>query len=224
MILVSLLLIFPVGESLEYDAKFSFLTLGKMTLEVRDTLTYEGEHCYLISSVLNSSSGLRFLFSINDSIEVYTSVKTLLPYLYQERINESGYHRKSNMYFNHDAHYVSYDDTLRIDIAEDTRDLLSFWYYLREIPLEVGDTIVLNVHNSQENHEIYCLVRGKERIETSAGTYNAIVVEPKTEGKGIFGAKGNMVIWYSETERLPVQIKARMKFGSVLFKLKEVRY
>ena len=224
MILVSLLLTFPLGESLEYDAKFSFLTLGKMTLEVRDTLTYEGVHCYLISSVLNSSSGLRFLFSIDDTIEVYTSVETLLPYLYQERINESGYHRKSNVFFDHDSGYASYDDTLRIDITQGTRDLLSFWYYLRQIPLEVGDTIVLSVHNSQENHEISCLVRGQEEVKTGAGTYNTIVVEPRTEGKGIFGAKGGMMIWYSETERLPVQIKARMKFGSVLFKLKEVRY
>jgi hypothetical protein len=155
---------------------------------------------------------------------VYTSVETLLPYLYQERINESGYHRKSNVYFDHDSGYVSYDDTLRIDIAQGTRDLLSFWYYLRQIPLEIGDTIVLSVHNSHENHEISCLVRGQEEVETGAGTYNTIVVEPRTEGKGIFGAKGGMVIWYSETERLPVQIKARMKFGSVLFKLQEVRY
>jgi hypothetical protein len=33
-----------------------------------------------------------------------------------------------------------------------------------------------------------------------------------------------MEIWYSEDDRLPVQIRASMKFGSVLFKLREADY
>ncbi|MGB7056050.1 MAG: DUF3108 domain-containing protein [bacterium] len=224
MILAVLLLGFSLGERLEYDAMFSFLNLGTMTLEVEDTLTYRGTHCYLISSALNSTSSLRFLFSIDDTIEVYTSIDELIPRLYRERINESGYHRENNLFFDNETRSVSYDDSLAIHIAEDTRDILSFWYYLRLIPLEVGDTVRLNVHSARENHDIVCLVRGHERIKTKAGEFSAIVVEPQTEGKGIFGAKGGMEIWYSEAERLPVQIRASMKFGSVLFKLREVKY
>lgn len=224
MIIPFLIFSFSIGERLEYDAKYSFLTLGTMSLEVRDTLTYEGTHCYLISSVLNSASAFRFLFSIDDTIEVYTSVDRLLPELYQERINESGYRRESNWYFDHMALTVSYDDSVEFDIAKDTRDILSFWYYLRQIPLDVGDTIMLDVHNIQQNYEIFCSVLGWERINTAAGEFNTIVVEPQTEGKGVFGARGGMKIWFSEAERLPVQIKASMKFGSVLFKLKEVSH
>lgn len=224
MILVVLLLGFTLGERLEYDAKFSFLNLGTMILEVEDTLTYRGTHCYLISSVLNSTSSLRFLFSIDDTIEVYTSIDELTPRLYRERINESGYRRESNLSFDDDTRTVFYDDSLAIEIAEDTRDILSFWYYLRLIPLEVGDTVRLSVHSARENHDIVCLVQRYETIKTKAGEFSTIVVEPQTEGKGIFGAKGGMEIWYSEAERLPVQIRASMKFGSVLFRLREVIY
>ncbi|MGD9379068.1 MAG: DUF3108 domain-containing protein, partial [candidate division WOR-3 bacterium] len=112
MIVAVLLLSFTLGERLEYDAKFSFLNLGSMTLEVEDTLTYRGTHCYLISSVLNSTNSLRFLFSIDDTIEVYTSTEGLIPRLYRERINESGYQRESNIFFDNEARSVSYDDTL----------------------------------------------------------------------------------------------------------------
>lgn len=224
MILVSLLLTFPLGESLEYDAKFSFLNLGSMTLEIVDTLTYRGTHCYLITSILNSTSSLRFLFSIDDTIEVYTSTEGLVPRLYRERINESGYQRESNIDFDAEVDSAFYDDTLSIAIPEDARDILSFWYYLRVIPLQTGDTVWLNVHSVRENHEIMCTVTGYERIKTGAGEFNTIVVKPQTEGKGVFGAKGGMEIWYSEVERLPVQIRASMKFGSVLFKLREVSH
>jgi hypothetical protein len=224
MIIPLFLLSFSIGERLEYDAKYSFLTLGEMILEVRDTLTYENRHCYLISSVLNSASAFRFLFSIDDTIEVYTSVDDLFPYLYQERINESGYQRVSNWYFDHAAHTVTYDDSLELNIEPDTRDMVSLWYYLRRVPLNIGDTLVLNVHNAQKNYQIFCSVLGWEETKTRAGQFNTILVDIQTEGGGVFGAKGGMEIWYSEAERLPVQIKASMKFGSVLFKLREVNH
>ncbi len=222
MILSLLLLGFSIGERLEYDAKFSFLNLGTMTLEVVDTLVYRETPCYLIKSVINSTNALRFLFSIDDTVEVYTSVDGMLPLLYRERINESGYRRQDDLYFDREALTVSYNDSLEIQIAGDTRDILSFWYYLRLIPLEMDDTLNVNVHNSRQNHEILCTVNGYEKVKTGAGEFNTVVVEPQTEGKGIFGAQGSMEIWYSEPERIPVQIKASMKLGNVIFRLREV--
>lgn len=222
MITILLLCGFSVGEKLEYDAKFSFLNLGTMTLEVRDTLSYKDVHCFHISSVLKSAGGLRFLFSIDDTIEVYTSSEGLYPYLFRERINESGYRRASDLFFNRDSHYVNYDDSLIINTTAETRDIVSFWYYLRGIPLKVGDTLMIDVHSARENHKVKCVVKKREQVKTKAGDYETILVEPQTEGKGIFGAKGEMQIWYSEAERIPVQIRASMKFGTVLFKLKEV--
>jgi hypothetical protein len=224
MILTLLLLLFPIGERFEYEARYSFLNLGTMILEIRDTITYEGTPCYLISSILNSTNSLRFLFSIDDTIDVYTSIDGLIPVLYQERINESGYRRSSDLHFDHAAGTVSYDDTLIIRIDGDTRDVLSFWYYMRLLPLQVGDTLVVSVHSARENHDIMCVVEDSVRIKTKAGEFNTILVEPKTEGKGIFGSRGGMKIWYSEPERMPVQIQASMKFGSVTFKLQEVSY
>ena len=224
MTLVLLLLLFPVGERLEYEARFSFLNLGTMILEVEDTLTYNGTPCYHISSILNSTRSLRFLFSIDDTIDVHTSIGELIPVLYQERINESGYRRASDLYFDHEANTVSYGDTLVLEINEDTRDVLSFWYYMRLLPLEVGDTLRLSVHSARENHDITCVVKDSVEVRTKAGEFNTILVEPQTEGKGIFGARGGMKIWYSEPDRLPVQIQASMKFGSVTFKLQEVKY
>jgi hypothetical protein len=223
MILALFLLFFPVGERLEYEARFSFLNLGTMTLEVSDTLTYEGQLCYSISSILTSTRSLRFLFSIDDTIDVYTSHDELLPLLFRERINESGYHRASNLYFDREKLIVSYDNSLRFDIFDDTRDVVSFWYYLRSIPLEIGDTIRISVHSARENQEIMCFVKNGGKVKTKAGEYNTILVESQTEGKGIFGSKGGMEIWFSEKDRLPVQIRASMKFGSVLFKLREVK-
>lgn len=222
MNLILVLLGFAVGEKLEYEARFSFLNLGTMTLEVRDTVDHDGVACYHIVSVLTSARGLRMLFSIDDTIEVHTSREGLLPYVYRERINESGYRRANDLFFDRDSNYVSYNDTSRISIAPEARDMLSFWYYLRTVPLVDGDTFAVDIHSAGENHRIECRVGPCEVVKTRAGDFAAIRVQPETEGKGVFGSRGSMEIWYSVEERLPVQIRASMKVGSVLFRLKEV--
>jgi hypothetical protein len=101
--------------------------------------------------------------------------------------------------------------------------VVSFWYYLRTIPLTVGDTIDINIHASQKNHLIPCHVTKQEVIRTPLGEFNTVLVSPRVTERGIFGAGGGMDIWYSiDTQRYPVQIRAKMKIGSVLFKLKEI--
>ncbi len=225
MIPLLFILCFNPGERLEYEAKWSFLTLGTMTLEIIDTVDYDGFHCYHISSLLTSNPRLSFLFTLNDTIEVYTRTDDLLPLYYEEMINEGKYKSRSRLTFNHDSLVVNYDDTLFLELLENSRDLLSFWYYLRTIALEVGDTIPVNIHKSQENHEILCYVVEEKVVKTPLGEFNAVLVTPQTQGKGIFGSGGGMDIWYSRDEyRYPVLIKAKIKKGSIQFKLKGVRH
>lgn len=217
------LTLFTPGEKLEYAARFSFLTIGTMILEVKDTLTYEGYSCYHINSILNSNPSLGWLFSLHDTIDVYTRVDSLLPLYYEEKLHENKYNSHTILRFYHDSSYVLCNDTQRIAFKKNTRDLLSFWYHLRTVSLVVGESIPLKVHASMENHDINCWVDREEVVTTPLGDFETVKVEPQTAGKGIFGSGGGMQIWYSlDEKRYPVLIKAKMKSGSILFKLKEV--
>ncbi len=220
--LLLMIALFP-GERLEYVASFSFLNLGSMTLEIRDTLTYQDQPCFHLSSLLNSAPGFAFLFTLNDTVDVYSTTQDLLPLYYTEQKHESNYHNSSRIRFDHDSLTARYDDTLAVDILEGSRDVVSFWYYLRTVPLTVGDTITVNIHASRKNHLIPCHVIRQEIIKTPLGEFNTVLVSPRVTERGIFGAGGGMDIWYSiDTQRYPVQIRAKMKIGSVLFKLKEI--
>jgi len=217
------LICFSVGERLEYTATFSFLHLGSMTLEIQDTITYNNTDCYFLSSILSSNQNLRFLFSLNDTIQVYARRYDLLPLFYEKRVNEGDFRNHSEIYFYHDDLSVVYDDSINLELLEESRDILTFWYYLRTVPLTIGDTINLHIHESKENYEVNCFVSKKETITTPIGGFNTILVEPRTEEKGMFSSKGGMQIWYSDDDlRYPVQIKTKMNFGSILFKLKGV--
>jgi hypothetical protein len=217
------LICFSVGERLEYTATFSFLHLGSMTLEVEDTITYNNTDCYLLSSILSSNQNLKFLFSLNDTVHVFARRNGLLPLFYEKKVHEGDYYNHSKIHFNHDDLSAMYDDSIPLDLLGDSRDILTFWYYLRTIPLIIGDTIIFHIHESKNNYEVNCFVSKKETITTSIGSFNTIMVEPRTGEKGMFSSKGGMQIWYSDDDmRYPVQIKTKMNFGSILFKLKGV--
>ena len=213
------------GEKLEYTAKYSVLNLGKMTLTIEDTI-YTGmdPSCYHLTSVVNSSPGLKWLFSLNDTIEVLSTVNELLPVSSVEVTHEGKYHKRVSLIFKHDVDSVIYDDSISLFLSKNARDLVSFWYYLRTIPLNIGDTIPINIHKSMENYQIACEVVGYEQIDAPFGKFNTILVNPQTAGKGIFGSSGSMSIWYSDDQnRYPVQILAKMKIGTVVFKLTGVQ-
>ena len=225
MTVLILLIALSPGERLEYVASYSFLNLGNMTLEIQDTLTYQGQPCYHLSSFLSSNPGFSFLFTLNDTVHVYSTTRDLLPLYYTEQKHESNYHGSSRIQFNHDSLTARYDDTLVMDILERSRDVLSFWFYLRTISLVVDDTIDVNIHASGKNHTIPCHVTKQEIIKTPLGEFNTVLVSPQVTERGIFGSGGGMDIWYSiDTQRYPVQIRAKMKIGSVLFKLKEIHH
>ncbi|MEO0128809.1 MAG: DUF3108 domain-containing protein [candidate division WOR-3 bacterium] len=214
---------FPIGEKLEYEARFGLINLGNMALQIIDTTTVNGKQCYLISSHLNSSSALNYLFILNDTINVTTTINDLMPVFYEKRIHEGKYTNYQKVNFNQDSLYVIINDSSRIKISQPVMDLLSFWYYLRCVPLIENDTIVLYIFEAKQQHRIDCVVGKKEIIKTPLGKFSTIRVTPKTSNKGVFGAGGSMDIWYTNDEnRFPVQIKTKLKFGTVLFKLKEV--
>lgn len=216
---------FLLNERLQYDAKFGFLNLGSMELEITDTNTIDGTLCYTISSRLNSNPDLNFVFSLNDTINVFTTINELLPVYYEKRVHEGKYINYHKIHFYHDSLYVKVNDTVKVTITEPSRDLLSFWYLLRRIALIEGDTIRIALFEGKEQHIIECIVRKKEIVKTPLGKFSAIRVTPQTKGKGVFGPSGSMDIWYTDdSKRFPAQIKTNLKFGTVTFKLTGVSY
>ncbi|MEO0164866.1 MAG: DUF3108 domain-containing protein [candidate division WOR-3 bacterium] len=211
------------GEKLMFEAHYGFINLGTLILEITDTATIAGKKCYLLSSFLNSHPDMRFIFSINDTLNTMTTVDGLLPVSYEKRIHEGKYSAHQKFQFCQESLYVLTAGS-KINITHPVRDLLSFWYYLRLVPLVLKDTLILWIFERNEAHRIECLIQKKEVIKTPLGKFSTIRVTPRTAGKGIFGAGGSMDIWYTDDQnRLPVQIRTKLKFGTVNFKLKEVR-
>ena len=100
--------------------------------------------------------------------------------------------------------------------------IMSAFYYVRTMPLTVGDTSRFSAVSGKKRYELKVLVHGKEQLKTAIGTVNTVKIEPVLDGDGIFNSKGRIFIWLTEDERrIPVLMECEIALGSIKAKLKK---
>ena len=98
-------------------------------------------------------------------------------------------------------------------------DLLTGVFYTASQPLEVGHDFVIPLVDAMHNVPVTMKVEGREEIKTSLGTFKTIRVQP-TAAAGVVKNRGNIWIWYTDDDRhLPVQMRARLFWGTITFRL-----
>lgn len=98
-------------------------------------------------------------------------------------------------------------------------DLLSGLFYASSQPMEVGKSFVIPVVDALHTVPVTMKVEGKEEIKTPIGTFKTIRVQP-TADAGVVKNRGNIWIWYTDDDRhLPVQMRARLFWGTITFRL-----
>jgi hypothetical protein len=98
-------------------------------------------------------------------------------------------------------------------------DLLSGIFYAASQPLALGQSFVLPVVDAARTVPVTMKVEGREEIKTPLGLFKTIRVQP-TAAAGVVKNRGNIWIWYTDDDRhLPVQMRARLFWGTITFRL-----
>ena len=101
-------------------------------------------------------------------------------------------------------------------------DLLSGVYYAASQTMEVGKSFPIPVADPLRPVLVTMKVEGREEIKTPLGVFKTIRVQPTAEA-GVVKNRGNIWIWYTDDARhIPVQIRARLFWGTITFHLQSV--
>jgi hypothetical protein len=105
------------------------------------------------------------------------------------------------------------------DIPGCVTDVISAIYYAGSLPLQVGKTYSFPINDGGKTETVDLHVEAKEQVKTPAGTFNAIRVQPEAP-QSLLKNKGRIWVWYSDdANRVPVQMKGKMFWGTITFKL-----
>jgi hypothetical protein len=98
-------------------------------------------------------------------------------------------------------------------------DLLTGMFYAASQPLVPGKSFSFPVVDAQKTVSVTMRVESREEIKTSLGSFKTVRVQP-TADAGVVKNRGNIWIWYTDDERhLPVQMRARLFWGTITFRL-----
>jgi hypothetical protein len=101
-------------------------------------------------------------------------------------------------------------------------DDVSFLYWARTLPLEVGETYTWNRYYKDEGNPVVVKVLRREQIYVPAGTFNTIVVQPLIRTSGLFSEGGEAEVYFSDDwRRIVVLVKTKLSFGRLQLPLQE---
>lgn len=191
---------FGPGERLDYDVKLGFLGKkgeGYMAVvgldSVRGRLTYHVE--------MAIEGGLIWK-QVDDQYQSWFDVTNLATLRFIQDVDELSYER----YRYYDIYPLEkkyerrdVDDSGPIPTSEPLDDV-SFFYFVRTLPLEVGQEYSFDRYFKESGNPVVLRVLRKDTVQVPAGTFPTIVVQPLIKTSGLFGQGGEAQLYFSDDE------------------------
>ncbi len=214
---------FPVGERMEFSVNWGRVRLGEGSLEIEAIDSIAGHSGYRVA--MEMWGGPPF-YRVQDRQVSWIRPDPLGSIRFEQRLKEGSYKRDTRYTF--DLEGMTYD---RFDIIDDewrarqeetavpifdgALDDVSFLYFARLLPLEVGERYEFDRYFKDEGNPVVIEVLRREEIRVPAGTFQTIVLRPIIQTGGAFGDDGEAELYLSDDDqRVIVRLKTSMAIGS----------
>jgi hypothetical protein len=130
---------FDVGEWFKFRIHYGLVTAGYATLEVKEAVRNNKKVYHAIGKGYTTGMS-RLFFKVNDNYESFFDKVTGKPYQYVRKIDEGGYKKDQEGFFNQDKNTIlvkDYKNNTNKTFAstENVQDIISTFYYLRIIQI-----------------------------------------------------------------------------------------
>ncbi len=216
--------VFGPGERMEFSIDYGLINAGDASLEVVGLKTYQGRRVYHIESKANSNRFFSAFYKVRDKIVSYMDVERMQSLYFHKRLREGDYRKTVEISFDHENGKARYADGRSFDTMPGTQDVLSAFYYVRNLDLAPGKVYSVPAHSSRRTYDLRVIVHRRERVEIDAGTWDCFVVEPVIEGEGLFKHEGKITLFITDdARRIPVLIRTKVPVGSIDVQLTKYR-
>jgi hypothetical protein len=209
---------FVPGERLRFVIYYGILDAGVVEADL-SSVVYKGVPAYHAKMLARSTGLADKLFKVRDEYQSVFNPVTVLPYTSIRDISEGKYKRFYTDIFNHQTGKVITTKGIEFDIPPMARDMVTVFYYIRNIDfskMKDGDLIEIVTFFDDEIFPFDMRYRGTEIVKTRKGSFNCIKLVPVVEPGRIFTKEDDMTIWLSNDQnKVPVRIRFDLKVGSV---------
>ena len=192
---------FGPGERLTYNVKIGIINSGSAHMEVLGIDSIREEPSYHLEMSLKGSL-LFGAVQVNDHYQSWLGTRSVSSHRYISDVNQLTYSRYRNFEFRPEE--MSWEETESGDMGRLATALplddISFLYFVRTLPLEIGQTYTLPRYFKKEGNPVVIKVEGKKVVEVPAGTFNTIVVRPIIKTRGLFSEGGEAELYLTDDD------------------------
>lgn len=199
---------YGIGEKLVYDLAVGGAKVGSGTMAIVDSESINGHDTF--HSVFEIKGGFLF-FKVNDRLESWFEPSSATSHRFYQLLNEGSYHK--------DRYFEIYPERAMLhqrgfeekESVPEPLDDASFFYFVRTVPLKVGETYTYTRYFRPDKNPVIVKVLRREKVKVDAGTFNTFVLQPIIKSGGLFAEGGEALIWVTDDDRrIMVQLRAKM--------------
>ena len=215
---------FDTGEWFKFRIHYGLINAGYATLEVQEAVRNNKKVYHAIGKGYTTGMS-RFFFKVDDNYESYFDKDTGNPYQFVRKIDEGGYTKNQEGFFNQATNRILVKDykhksETNFLIHENTQDIMSTFYYLRNYPtidkLKIGESVAVDMFFDNETTKFKLKFIGTEDLETKFGVVPTMIFRPLVQSGRVFKKKESLTVWISDDDnKIPVRIQASLAVGSI---------
>ena len=212
---------FKAGEVLSYRLHYGFIDAGTATLEVKPEIQEFGGHqVYYVEGEGHSNKAFDLFFKVRDVYKTYIDKDALVPWYFIRRVDEGGFKFSQDYLFNHYTKKVDIvGDTNKYSVPEGVQDMLSSFYYARNIDYtDAKENGIYEIPSfvDKQNWTLKIRYVGKETIKTDVGKFKCLKFRPIIQTGNIFKNEEDLSVWITDDKNhIPMRAQAKILVGSV---------
>ncbi len=219
-----------VGERLVFKVSWMGIPVGFGSLEVKERTTTHGRAAYHVVALAGTNEFLSKIYPVHDEIHSIFDAEDFRSFEFSKTLKEGRYRADEKIVFDHAAKKGHYESFLNkgkktVEITTGSKDLVSAFYWFRSQAVNVGDSLKTSVSSQEKEwHTEFWVLKTETKILRSQGAFQTLVVEPKTQLKGILYDRGQAWIHFTaDQKRIPVWITLKTPFGPVVGVLEDAK-
>ena len=213
------------GERLEYNVKVGFFNGGKAHMEVLGIEDVRGEPTYHVE--MDIKGGLLFgALKAESHYDSWIDTNLIMSRRFISDVSNTGHSSYRSFEFYPDEMYWDQTDEGVTGVLGSALPLddVSFLYFVRSLPLEVGETYTYSRYFKEDGNPVILEVERRDVREVGAGTFNTIVVRPTIQTSGLYKDGGDAELHFTDDEnRYLVYMRVGMPVvGSITLHLENI--
>jgi len=217
----------PEREELNFALRWGVVTAGRATLSIHGNDVLKGRAAYHVASYAHSTGFVNTFYKVQDNSDTWLDASSLTTLRYEKNVREGSYRIQETADFDQTCrrflqHSIRFDKNNKTEdrsgrLPPNALDVFGSLYYMRTLPLEVGQTYTPDVLSGDKIWPLVVNVKRRETVKVSGGKFDCFVLEPILRQPGIFITKGKKVeVWITADERrMPVKMRSEVVIGHV---------